>query len=442
MEAETGEDTVSYWKIKATLIGKDAEIVRKRCEDLEKELNKKKSEISSMKIALNYSDSFVMRKETQLREEVERLRMAVLKKSNKKKEKEKELISEISSKSQSIDNLLVKVQNLHNSLQYCRDDLEKYQDEYNETKYQLEIEKEHKEYLNRTLEETELKLESTKENFNILSEQLGVFKKEKEKFVEVLINRIQDRCKTEVDYIRKQHEGEKKEFLKEQSQKLQNIINSNANIFESSKKYTKDKIRDLKAHYEKRIKNMIEEFAIGHGVKESETSKLREIVRELMHEKYVLGQINDFLIEKTEDKSQELSELRKELSYYQEHKNYVELYEKIESTKANTEIVELSKKFEETQAQIMVDYERKMRIIQQDNEILLKHMQDKHLSELEKIEVVSGALEKKEKKHFEVQIEYLLKRLEELETQKSLLECRTIEKIETDNQELIDVKDI
>lgn len=441
MADPVGDDTLMYWKIKATLMEKDYNLIKNRCENIEKELNRKKSEISSMKIALNYSDSFVMRKETELREEVERLRARVIKKANKKKEKEKALLGEITVKTQSIDDLLVKVQNLHNSLQYCKADLEKYQDDYTETKYILEVEKEQKEYLSRVLEETKQKLELTNDNFKILSQQLEIFKKEKEKFVEVLINRIQERSRMEVEKIRKVHEEEKQKFIGENLKKIQTAAKTSTDTLNSLKKYTEYKISDLRHHYENRIKNMIEEFALDQGVSESENTKLKETIRQLIQEKYALAQVNEYLVSKTEVSSKDLNQLKGELKVYKEHKDYIEIYEKIESTRLSTEISTLSQKFEETQAQITADYERQLRIIQQENEILIKHIKERHSNKLEKIESTNENLEKKEKKHYEVQIEYLLDQIKSLETEKSLLECRTIEKIETDNHELIDVMD-
>lgn len=439
MEDQTGEDTLMYWKIKATLMEKDYKLIKNRCENVEKELTKKKSEISSMKIALNYSDSFVMRKETELREEIERLRAVVIKKTKKKKEKEQILLGEISTKTQSIDDLLVKVQNLHNSLQYCKADLEKFQDSYTETKFILESEKEQKEHLSHMLDDTEHKLELTNENFRILTEQLEIFKKEKEKFVEVLINRIQERSRIEIEKIRKVHEEEKKGFIQENLQKIQIAAKTSTETFNSLKKFTEDKISDLRRHYEHRIKSMIEEFALNQGVIESENSKLKENIKQLIQEKYVLAQVNEYLLSKTEKGSKNLNQIKEELKVYKDHKEFLELYEKIESTKLNTEIATLTQKFEETQAQITADYERQMRIIQQENEILIKYIKERHSNKLEKIEVNNENLEKKERKHYEVQIEFLLDKIKLLETEKSSLECRTIEKIETHNYELVDV---
>ena len=436
------EESIQYWKDKCTLLKKDQEFVKSRCDNLESELSLKKSEILSMKIALNYSDSFTMRRETELREEIERLKKQSLKKTQKKKTQEKVLIQEITTKTQYIDDLVTKLQNLHQSLQYCKDDLSKYQQEYHEARYWLEIEKEHKEKYKQCLETTEVNLEKANHNFEILTEQLEVFKEEKNKAVRVLVEKVQDRSLKEIDEIRKKHEQEKKMFERIQAEKLEKTIVLNSETLRNVMKFTDEKIEELKAYYEKRINGLINELCTDEGKHQIEASRLSGKMSELIHQNHVFSQINEFLIEKVELREEELSEVRYKLNAIQSQQSEVDQFGKIEKGLYQIEIESLKTNMQDAKNQIISDYERQLKILQDQNEIMLKSLEEKHKSQLEKIHIESGELNNKERHKYELQIEFLIKKIESLECQKSQLESRTIEKIETDNHGLIDVSKI
>ena len=433
------EDSLQYWKDKCVLLQKDQESIKSRCNSLESELSLKKSEIFSMKIALNYSDSFTMRRETELREEIERLKKQSMKKTEKKKTKEKVLIQEITTKTQYIDDLVTKLQNLHLSLQYCKDDLSKYQQEYHEARYWLEIEKEHKEKYKQCLETTELNLEKANHNFEILTEQLEIFKEEKNKAVRVLVEKVQDRSLKEIDEIRKKHEEEKKMFQRIQAEKLEKTIVLNSETLKSIMKFTDEKIEDLKSYYEKRINELINELCTDEGKHQIEASRLTGKMSELIHQNHVLSQINEFLIDKVQLKEQELSEVRYKLDTITSQQSAVYQYDRIEKGLYEIEIESLKTNMQDAKNQIISDYERQLKILQDQNEIVLKSLEEKHKNQLEKIHIESGELNNKERQKYELQIEFLINKIEALECQKSQLESRTIEKIETDNHELLDV---
>ena len=69
------------------LLESDYNELSEYCKRLEYELADSKSQIKSMKLALTYSDSYSVRKETEMRQEIERLKQALVEKLEKKKKK-------------------------------------------------------------------------------------------------------------------------------------------------------------------------------------------------------------------------------------------------------------------------------------------------------------------------------------------------------------------
>lgn len=413
--------------------------LKSNCDKLEDELMQARSQIKSMRITLTYSDSYNMRKETDMREEIEMLKQVIKKKTEKKKRKEASLTREIESKSQYIDNLIEKLEKLYADLERYQDELFKYQDEYSKTKTQLENEMHSKQKIQMTHQNTCKELVSLQDNFSKLNMQIENYKIEKEQMLKDIIEKVESRSAKEIEKIREMHLKEKNEFIQRQVDNIRKIEESHALDMSTFKKFTEVKIREIKQYYEERVASLINEVSFAEGKHLAELNYLKSCIENLEKERTYLSQLNAFLTNKTEENQELQQELQQKIESLIEQDKTELRNTQIFATKKGIDLQYAKARYEETSQMIVQEYEKRLKICQKSKEDEIRFVQHRYEENIKKLKKIPEEHNLKEKKHYEIQIECLLQKVEEIEKQRSELECKLIEKSHTEHVELVEV---
>ena len=272
---------------KLVLLEDENDKLRYSIDDLENKLRRAESQIISMKLALSYSDSFAMRRDTEMREEIERLKKTITEKVEKKKRKESILTVEISKKSEYIDDLVTKIQTLYQKAEYYKEDLFKYQDEYSKTKELLEIEKVHKEMIRKNNEESNKNLAELQDSFRTLHEGIEEYKIQKELEIKEIKRKAAESFVINSENIRESKKKEFDKFTRVQTEKLENIIKSSNMLVQSQKSSSENRIESITRTYESRIASFIQEASYEEALHHSEVICLKNYISCLTKENLI-----------------------------------------------------------------------------------------------------------------------------------------------------------
>lgn len=398
------------------------EKVLKYCQELQRELHNKNSEITSMRLALSYTDSFSMRKETEIREENERLKMIIKDKSEKKKKKESQLSYEIHRKSKHIDDLVTKIQNLYHKSEYYKEDLFKYQDEYSKTKNLLDIERLHKEKIQQNHEESNKNLLELRNSFQMLNEEIENYKTEKDQKIMEILNNEKEKTNKEIDRVRESYRKEHEDLIRNQLEKVQNIEKNNLAVLVNVKEYTAKRIESISKFYEDRISALINEIGVEEAKHKTELQKVVRVLKKVEKDKEELEKINEFLTEKTSENKAELAMYEKFVKGISDEKGEKLLENNIALQRNIIEMENLKKTCDESKKIMAAEYEKMIRInIKHKNEEI-ERLNERYQDAIQKLHKIQDEKEIKNTQAFELQVEHLLSKVEQLEKAKSTLE--------------------
>ena len=429
MNSETeDQQNLDEANCKIKLLDSEYENLRNYCQYIERELTNAKSQIKSMKLALTYSDSFSMRKETDMREEIERLKQKISEKVEKKKKKESILTVEISKKTEYIDDLMAKIQNLHQKSEYYKEDLFKYQDEYSKTKDLLDIETRNKEKITAVYEENCKQLMKMQSDFQQLTQDIENYKKEKEEKIQQVSIIIENQAAKEISEIRETHQREKEIFLRENALKIENLEANKKILLESLKKYTEKAIDNIRRFYEDRISQLINEISFAEGRYQAELVYYKNCISSLNKEKEELLNINKYLAENAQQKIEEKisCEIATKALVINSEEKITE--SKLLVQRNNIEMEDLKIRYDQTQKLLIAEYEKMVRLNIKNKDDQIERQKDFYEYNISKIKQSIDETKIKKRKHYEIQIEFLLNQINQLEKDKSNLELEIAEK--------------
>ena len=409
---------------KIKLLEVEYDNLKKYCEVIENELSDTKSQIKSMKLALTYSDLFSIIKETDMKEEIERLKKKLNQSIEKKEKKKEKLVKTV----KHVDELVVKIQNLHQTAEYYKEDLFKYQDEYTKTKDLLEEEKRNKDIINENYSKLTIKLTDMQTEFKRLTKEIEDYKIETEQRIKKITASVKQEAAKEIDLIRETHQKEKDIFFRDQVAKIQNIEESNSILLENFKNLTAVKIANIKQFYEGRISSLINEISCSEGKYQAELLYYKNIISNLNKEKEEISNLNHFLAENAQEAKE--GKLLCEMATKDLVNNCEEkiIQSKVLVEKTNFEMEDLRLRYEETKESIKTEYEKLLRLSIKNKDHEIKRIADTYEYNISKAQKNINENKAKKRKHYEIQIEFLLNKIEILEKEKSNLELKFVEK--------------
>jgi hypothetical protein len=430
MEFSIINDTLDQHK-KTQLLETEYKKLQTYCADLELTVSNANSQIKSMKLALSYSDTYSIRKETEMREEIDRLNLLIKKKTEKKKKKENDLTHEIHKKSEYIDNLMAKIQNLYQKSEYYKEDMFKYQSEYSKTKDLLEEERQHKEKIKENYLNSTQKLEELMGQFRVLNEEIEAYKVEKDKNLKDIIEKINQNSAEEIDSVRAAYESQQRKVLESHKNFIDHLQKDHSSVITALKKYTEKRLDDLRHFYESRVSSLINEISYSEAKHQAEMSHLKENLFALKKEKDSLARTNLFLKEKANEKQQENQNFQIVIKTLSDKDEENLLEKKILLLRNNHEMEGLMQKYEENKKLIADEYEKNLKLTLKHQEDEVNRISNFYKANLEKITQEAQERKTKRRKHYEIQIEFLLAQIEKLEKEKSELEIQSEQRIES-----------
>ena len=425
---------------KLVLLEDENDKLRYSIDDLENKLRRAESQIISMKLALSYSDSFAMRRDTEMREEIERLKKTITEKVEKKKRKESILTVEISKKSEYIDDLVTKIQTLYQKAEYYKEDLFKYQDEYSKTKELLEIEKVHKEMIRKNNEESNKNLAELQDSFRTLHEGIEEYKIQKELEIKEIKRKAAESFVINSENIRESKKKEFDKFTRVQTEKLENIIKSSNMLVQSQKSSSENRIESITRTYESRIASFIQEASYEEALHHSEVICLKNYISCLTKESEDMLKKNAYFMDKAHVKEEEAEHsnyLFKEITA-QENEKVLESV--LNFQRCMVEMENLKLNYEESKKTMIAEYEKMVRLNIQYKDEEIRKLNEHYEEQIEKLKRIIEEERDKKVTSYETQIEVLLGQIGEFEENKSKMEFDLLQRINSLTDEMENVR--
>lgn len=430
----TSEINFKYQETKAELeiLKNQYQALAEAYAKIEEENVSKQSQIESLKLAIHHNTSYQINKESDYKNRVSDLQ-ALVNQLHKEKDKIKsKLQKSINLKDNFIEKLLTTLLNLHQKIEYYKDDLTGLKKDYETQKKTLESE-------TKLREETEFwylqslsELENFKNSLNQIKQEYTETKKTSENIAKNLESDFKHEHEEEISKLVKNYEVAIKTLKDNYNFKLSSQEKTHKELMNSMTIFMQTKIETIKSHYETRISNMIKDYSFQEAKFQSKTSNLSYLLDNLQNkynsiEAELIGKSSSMSIINEERK--ELLKQKQELDQYIE-KLYID--HKVILANSYSELEQTKQSLERTQIELKAEYENKIKIISNRKSITVEGIRQRYQKKLEKLVEDSQEDTLKLKKFHESQCEILLQELGKQEKEKTELSI----KLETGLREL------
>ena len=420
---KTTENNFRYHETRAELdyMKKEYSALTEAYIKLEKENSSNYSQIQSLRLAFDYHSSYQVNKEADYKLRIKELEKSLDNIRNDRAETTTKYIGELHIKETYIEHLLTTMLNLHQKIEYYRDDLSVIRTEY---------EKQHKTLISETMmrEQTEemywksLKdIEDFKQSLTTMKQEYTETKKISENLESSLKNDYEHEHNAEISALVKDYQSKIKLLTDSYNHKLHTQEKSHSELMKSINTYMNSRIDSIKSHYEDRISKMIREYSFQEAKFQSRISDLSLLYNNLQQ---TSKEIEEDLMGKTSclqlliDQRKQLLREKKELDKYLEKAS---LEHKATVASTDMELETMRERFTEDQAELKKGYETKVKLISQRKIYSVEEIRLKYERKLEKTLKNSEEGTVKLAKFNESQCKILLDEMAKLETEKTEL---------------------
>ena len=329
-----------------------------------------------------------------------------------------------------IDDLMCKLQNMHNRIMYFKDDVTVLKSQYNKERESVENEKKYKSVAYEQFQDSLYQIEALKEE----NSQLKLLLDEKKTTTLIETKTIYEKSNYQIDNehnliefkLREQIEGLKKQY----STQLLRTQQNNAFTVENLAVTMKKKMDDMRNFYEFRILSMIQDFSFEEGKFSSKTLTLSNQISEqisiitdleqklrVYEEKFNLGQDNQ-------------KQARGVIRNLQLLVNSISLDKVAVSSKSNLEIDLIMKQMEDTQSDMKHDFYFQMKIAEKSHSDALTSLKKSYESKIDKINQEFGESIKKIQTKERSEAVILMAEISRLEQEKTYIEMTTESRVQ------------
>ena len=328
-----------------------------------------------------------------------------------------------------IDDLMCKLQNMHNRFEYFKEDITELKSQYEKERVSAQVEKQDKTV---AFEQYQESLQTISE-LNSEIEKLRQIAKKRQtmKVIErVMIEKSNYQVDNENNLLEQKFQVQAEEIRNKFSAQLLITQQRNALTVENMAMSMKKRIEEIKGHYEFRILSMIQEFSFEEGKFASKILMLSQQIREniaqisdlekqllVFQEKFKFGQENQ---KQTRSVIRNLQSILDSLS----------TEKAAESTKAKFEIQSSMQKLEEVQDDLKHDFEYQTRLAQQKYKETVKMLKKSYEQKIEKIQEDFKENEKKMLAKERTETLILMNEITRLEKDKTRIEMTTESRIQ------------
>ena len=255
---------------------------------LEQEKASQHSQIESLKLALEYQDSYQINKEADYKARIIELTKSYDQLKTEKNAQNNKFLTQISIKEGYIENLLAKLLNLHQKMEYYKDDLYKLKQVFENQKKSLESETRLREETENLYVRSLKELEDFKKSLTTMTQTFTETKQTSEETVKNLQFEYEREYKEEIEKLTKSYENTINTMKHAYTHKINTQEKAHKELMSSMMKYVQNSMETTKKHYENRIKSMIQDYSFQEAVFSSKTSNLSYLLDNLQNKYKVL----------------------------------------------------------------------------------------------------------------------------------------------------------
>ena len=328
-----------------------------------------------------------------------------------------------------IDDLMCKLQNMHNRFEYFKEDITELKSQYEKERVSAEVEKQHK----------TVAFEQYQESLHTISQLKSEIEKLKQiakkrhtlKVIErVVVEKSNYQIDNENNLLEQKFQVQAEEIRNKFSAQLLITQQRNALTVESLAINMKKRIEEIKGFYEFRILSMIQEFSFEEGKFSSKILMLSQQIREniaqisdlekqllVFQEKFKFGQENQ-------------KQARNVISNLQAILDSLSLEKAAESTRAKFEIQSSMQKLEEVQDDLKHDFGYQTKLAQQKYKETVKMLKKSYEHKIEKIQEEFKESERKMLAKERTETLILMNEITRLEKDKTRIEMMTESRVQ------------
>lgn len=391
---------------------------------LEQEKASQHSQIESLKLALEYQDSYQINKEVDYKARIIELTKSYDQLKTEKNAQNNKFLTQISIKEGYIENLMAKLLNLHQKMEYYKDDLYKLKQVFENQKKSLESETRLREETENLYVQSLKELEDFKKSLTTMTQTFTETKQTSEETVKNLQFEYEREYKEEIEKLTKSYENTINTMKHAYTHKINTQEKAHKELMSSMMKYVQNSMETTKKHYENRIKSMIQDYSFQEAVFSSKTSNLSYLLDNLQNKYKVL---EEELMGKASSLSlinEERKELIRQKTQLDKYIEKLTLDHTITLANSYAQLEETQKTLETTSTELKEQYEKKIKMIVNRKSLSVEGIKLRYEQKLEKIVKSSEEDVFKLKKFHEAQCEYLLHQLSRLESEKTEVSIR------------------
>lgn len=403
---------------------------------LEEEVSLKQSTIESMKLALNYNSTYQITKESDYK-----IRIEELEKTLKSSRQEKESISttltkQIVHKDSYIENLLTTMLNLHQKIEYYKEDVTNIRKDFDNQKKHLEIEALLREKTEKLYQESLKELDTYKKTYIELKHKAVETDLDSEEIFKNLKSEYEHEYVEETLKLAKNYEVKLKEMSDEYSYRIESIDKAHKDVVKNLLNYSQNRLDSVKVHYEQRIFKMIKEYSFQEAKVQSKVANLSQTINNL-EDKYAS------LLSNSTEKSLALDLITKERKALKSQKQELEKYllsleidNKVVISNTLSDLEHTKKKLEIQQKDLQHEFDHKLKLLNTKNSIQTEGIKARYERKLQKLLKNHEENSEKLNKFHEKQCQYLLDALSKLESEKTNLSIQLEQNVRALKNEL------
>jgi chromosome segregation ATPase len=399
---------------------------------LEEELLSKQSSIESLKLALNYNSSYEISKEIEYKNRIEELEKNLKVTRQEKESLNTNLTKQISHKDSYIENLLTTMLNLHQKIEYYKEDISQAKKSLDNQKKTLEIELVLREKVEKLYQESLEELEKYKKTYIEMKHKAVETDVDTEELFKNLKSEYEHEYVEETIKLAKNYEAKLKENSENYNSRILLMEKTHKEVMENLTTYMQHRLENMRNHYEKRILSMIKEYSLQEAKVQSKIANLSLTISTFDDR---LASLQGEVIDKTsalrvvtqERKSLEQQNLHLDqyiLSFQLENQVIIaNIMAQLEQTKRSVEV---------KQEDLKKEYDHNLKLLQQSKSIKIESIRTQYERKLKKLSQNHEENSEKARKFHQDQCNFLLDELSKLEAEKTNLAI----KLEHDVREL------
>ena len=388
---------------------------------LEEELMQKQSTIESLKLALKYNSSYEIAKELDYKNRIEELEKSLKTTRLEKESLNTNLTQQISHKNSYIENLMTTMLNLHQKIEYYKEDILQVRKSLDTQKKSLDFEVVLREKVEKLYKESVEELEKYRKTYTEMKHKAVETDVDEEEIFRNLKSEYEHEYVEETIKLAKNYETKIKEASDNYNYRIEVMEKSQKDIMENLRKYMQSRLDNLRNHYEQRIFSMIKEYSIQEAKVQSKISHLSSVIQSFDDKYYSIE--SQLKGKKTLIKL--ISEERKAIEIQKKQlDDYILAYQIESQTTMSSIMAQLSqakKDIESKEQDLKHEHDHQIKLLSQSKSIKIESIKTRFERKLKKIIECNETDIEKLKKFHQDQCNFLFDELSKLESEKTNL---------------------